>query len=431
MKKTTLAFALFLAFSSAFLAQKPVLRDATASPDSVGFSKKGLARIDSFLARVEREGIVPGSVALVARDGKIVFYKASGLRDLEKKEPFERSDIFRIASMTKPVTSVAAMILFEEGHFNLDDPISKWLPEFKNPQVLLAFDREKGESKTEPAKSEITVRQILTHTSGIDYAAISSSDDMKILFAKAQAVPLATDQPIDLAENVRRIATVPLRNHPGERFTYGHNSDVLGRLVEVISGQPLDRFFRERIFKPLGMNDTDFYFSEAKKDRFALVYHEAGQPKRLQKMPSPEGFNQNYPFEGAKKLFMGGAGLSSTAMDYAIFAQMILNGGAYGDARILSRTTIDLMSQNQIGELGMWSPDDRFGLGFGLETARNAAKQPGSEGRIGWSGYFSTHFWIDPKEKIVLVFMKQMAGDNRAWPLADRFNAVVYGALND
>ncbi|MBV6438622.1 MAG: hypothetical protein EPGJADBJ_00246 [Saprospiraceae bacterium] len=410
-------------------AQKPVLREA--APESAGISSARLRHLDSLLIRYIDNKAMPCAAALICRDGKIVYHKAFGLRDPETRDPLERNDIFRIASMTKAITSTAAMMLFEEGRFALDDPISKYLPEFKNPKILLEYNRQTGAMSTTPAKSEITVRQLMNHTSGIDYGSISSSEDMKLIFAKAGVYDLFTTENIALEENIRRLAALPLRHHPGEKWTYGMNTDVLGRLVEVWSGRSLAEFFRTRIFEPLGMNDTYFYLPDAKKDRLVPVYTEAGEPKTLQKLPVQPGYDPDYPIKGAKKLYSGGAGLSSTALDYAVFLQMILNGGEYNGKRLLSRKTIELMTANQIGDLKMWNPTDKFSLAFSITTEDNAWREPGSVGKLGWGGYFSTHYFADPKERLIVVVMKQLSGDNRGWEIWPLMEAVVYGAIAD
>ena len=411
------------------VAQKPMLRDA--APEAAGMSAERLRHLDSLFLRFIKDQTFPGVAAIVCRDGKIVYHKAFGLRDPETRDPLERTDIFRIASMTKAVTSTAAMMLFEEGKFALDDPISKYLPEFKNGKVLLAYNRDNGVMTTEPARSEITVRQLLNHTSGIDYGSISSSEDMKLIFKKAGVYDLFATDDISLEENIRRLAALPLRQHPGEKWLYGMNTDVLGRLVEVWSGQSLDAFFRTRIFEPLGMKDTYFYLPDNKRDRLVPVYTEKGDPKSLQRMTEKDGLDFEYPLKGAQKLYSGGAGLSSTALDYAIFLQMIINNGEYNGKRLLSRKTIELMTADQLGNLKMGDPNAKFSLAFSVTTEDNAWTGPGSVGKVGWGGYFSTHYFADPKERLSVVLMKQLQGDNRGWHIWPLVEAVVYGAIAD
>ena len=420
-----------LLFASPFLlsAQKPVLREST--PESAGMSSARLRHLDSLLLKYVNDGRLPGVTALVARDGKIVYYKAFGQRDLEARDPLQRDDIYRIASMTKAITATAALILYEEGRFALDEPLSKYLPEFKNPKVLQEYNRQTGVWTAEPARSEITIRQLFNHTSGIDYGSISSSEDMKMIFEKAGVKTLASTENISLKENVQRLAALPLRHHPGEKWTYGMNTDVLGYLVETLSGLSLDAFFRTRIFEPLGMKDTYFYLPGEKQDRLVPVYTESGDPKKLTRLTAQGDLDLDYPVKGAKKLYMGGAGLSSTALDYAIFLQMLVNGGEYGGKRILGRKTVELMTADQIGDLSMPNPNDRFSLAFSIVTPDNVWRSPGSAGKFGWGGYFSTHYAADPQERLVVVLLKQLQGENRGWDLWPLFEAVVNGAIAD
>jgi CubicO group peptidase (beta-lactamase class C family) len=427
MKKTLSVLLLLLPIL--IHAQKAAL--AEARPESAGMSSEKLRRLDSLLLRYVDQGVLPGAALIVCRDGKIVYHKAFGMRDMEARDPLERDDIFRIASMTKAITSTAAMMLFEEGKFALDDPISKFLPEFAKPKVLLEYNRQTGAMSTEPARSEITVRQLLNHTSGIDYGAISSSEDIKLIYKNAGIIALSTPENITLEENIKHLAALPLRHHPGEKWTYGMNTDVVGRLVEVWSGMSLADFFRTRIFEPLGMKDTYFYLPDSKKDRLTPVYTEAGNPPKLQKLTAQEGFDLDYPIKGAKKIFMGGAGLSSTALDYAIFLQMILNGGEYAGKRLLSRKTVELMCSNQTRDLKMWNPNDHFSLAFSITTEDNVWAGPGSVGKLGWGGYFSTHYTADPKERLSVVMMKQLQGNNRGWEIWPLIEAVIYGAIAD
>lgn len=427
MKKILLAF--ILLFPILLDAQKTAL--AEARPESAGMSSDRLRRLDSLLLKFIDQGILPGAALIVCRDGKIVYHKAFGQRDIEARDPLERDDIFRIASMTKAITSTAAMMLFEEGKFALDDPISKYLPEFVKPKVLLEYNRQTGAMSTEPARSEITVRQLLSHTSGIDYGAISSSEDIKLIYQKAGIIALSTPENISLEENIKRLAALPLRHHPGEKWTYGMNTDVVGRLVEVWSGMSLADFFRTRIFEPLGMKDTYFYLPDGKKPRLVPVYTEAGNPPHLEKLTQQEGFDLDYPIKGAGKIYMGGAGLSSTALDYAIFLQMILNNGEYAGKRLLGRKTVELMCSNQTRDLKMWNPNDDFSLAFSIVTEENVWTGPGSLGKLGWGGYFSTHYIADPKERISIVLMKQLQGNNRGWEVWPLVEAVIYGAIAD
>ncbi|MEI8224722.1 MAG: serine hydrolase, partial [Bacteroidota bacterium] len=334
----------------------------------------------------------------------------------------QRDNIFRIASQTKAITSIAVMMLFEEGEFLLDDPISKYIPEFANPRVLDQFNEKDTTYTTVPANREITIRDLLTHTSGIDYAGIGSKN-MRAIYAKSDIPGGFGNDKIVLGDKIKALGKLPLVHQPGERFTYGLNADVLGYFVEVLSGESLDHYFQKHIFEPLGMNDTYFYLPSSKFDRLVKVITE-DKNRHLVNAP---GESVNYPLiEGT--YYSGGAGLSSTVKDYAIFLQMLLNNGEYNGIRLLSRRTVELMTTNQIGNLNVGK--DKFGLGFQITTANGQAKLGMSEGSFSWGGYFATTYWADPKEHLVcLLFMQQ--SPLRHSEIQDKFKAMVYQALND
>jgi len=395
--------------------KSPLLSEGSA--ESVGMSSERIARIDSMCARAVRYGNVPGAVALIARNGKIVLWKAYGMADNQAGRMLKRDDIFRIASQSKAITSTAVMMLWEEGKFQLDDPISKYIPEFKNPQVLKSFRYSDTSFTTTPAKSEITIRQLLTHTSGIGYGIIDADERMKMLYKKAGVTDLFTTEKITVAESVKRLAKLPLHSEPGEKYTYSEGLDVLGYFIEVVSGMPFDEFLKNHIFDPLGMNDTRFYLPENKANRLVAV-----QQKNIngqwEKYPVTF-YDTDYPIKGAKTFFSGGAGLSSTAKDYATFLQMYLNGGEYNGVRILSRTTVNMVLANQSGKTWVDRPEKYFGLAFSVVTKYGQDKGGlTSEGTFEWGGYFNTQYFADPKEKIVGIIMKQTQGpvsDNTGW----------------
>ncbi|MDQ3278248.1 MAG: beta-lactamase family protein, partial [Bacteroidota bacterium] len=368
-------------------------------------------------------------VALIVRNGKIVYHKAFGFDDPEKKDPIRTDDIYRIASQTKAITSVAAMMLYEEGKFLLDDPLSRYIPEFANPIVLDKFNATDSSYTTVPAKSEITIRQLLTHTSGIGYAQIGNRE-ANAIYAKANITAgIGTDGNHVLASDMRKLGKLPLLHQPGERWTYGLNTDVLGYLVEVLSGTTLDEFFRRRIFEPLGMKDTYFNVPAAKQARVVNLYME--QDRKLQKAPSTFNFNGNflidYPKTGST-YFSGGAGLSSTALDYAIFLQMMLNGGTYNGKQILSRNTVRMMTMNQIGEIDFGG--NKMGLGFGITTEKGSARLPTPAGVFDWGGAFATTYWADPKEGLIGILYRQLWGSSH-WDAVDKFKVMVYSAIAD
>jgi CubicO group peptidase (beta-lactamase class C family) len=270
-------------------------------------------------AEAVKNGDVPGIVSLIARNGKIVHWKAYGMADNQAEKSMKRDDIFRIASQTKAITSSAVMMLWEEGKFQLDDPISKYIPEFKNPKVLKSFKYADTTWTGEPAKKEITIRHLLTHTSGIGYGMIDSDERIKMIYQKARVTDLFTTDNITIGEVVKRLAKLPLHHNPGEKFTYSMSIDVLGYFIEIISGMPFDQFLKTRIFDPLAMNDTRFYQPEEKAGRLVAIQQKTDG--KWQRYPNTF-YDTDYPVKGAKSFFSGGAGLSSTAKDYATFLQM-------------------------------------------------------------------------------------------------------------
>lgn len=381
----------------------------TAGPESVGLSSERLERIGTAVQREIDEKRIAGAVTLVARHGRVAWFKAQGMADREAGKPMRPDTMFRICSMTKPITSVAVMMLYEEGRFLLEDPVSKYLPEFKNPKVLVK--PPSGQTHTIPATHEITIRDLLRHTSGITY---NWNATLGPMYQTANVGHGMLSYDGTLEDSVKRLAAQPLLFNPGEKWEYGLSTDVLGRLVEVVSGQPLDEFFRTRIFEPLGMKDTYFFPPANKLDRLATAYtyYEGKGLNRFPDIPITEGpfsYSADYPYRGARKMFSGGAGLVSTAPDYLRFCQMMLEGGKVGNRHLLSRKSIELMTHDQLGKI---SSDEPFDFGFGLGFAVNGAKGPPSElGTLGeyyWGGFFSTAFSIDPKEQMIVLFMGQL-----------------------
>jgi len=391
-------------------------------------STERIARIDAMCNEAIDKGEVPGIVALVARQGKIVLYKAYGKADNQSGRNLKRDDIFRIASQSKAITATAVMMLWEEGKFKLDDPISKYLPEFKNPKVLKSFQYKDTTFTTTPASGEITIRQLLSHTSGIGYGMIDGDERFKMIYQKAGVTDAFTSENITIAESVKKLAKLPLHHNPGEKFTYSEGLDVLGYLIEVVSGMSFDQYLRKHLFDPLGMNDTWFYLPSEKADRLVSVQqkNEKGEWVRY-----PATFyDPDYPIKGAKSFFSGGAGLSSTAKDYAIFLQMYLNGGELNGVRILSRTTVQTILSNQTGDI-YGGTEKFFGLAFSVITQKGEEKGGNSSaGTFEWGGYFNTQYFADPKEKIIGILMKQTQGntnDNTGW----KFRQLIGQSLDD
>ena len=407
------------------LSQGPVVNEL---PDrTAGMSVERLSRIDQMCQQAIEDGQVPGIVALVARHGEVVYHKAFGMADNQAERSLQPDAIFRIASQTKAITSTAVMMLWEEGRFQLNDPISKFIPEFKDAGVLKSFNEEDITWTTEPAKTPITIRHLLTHTSGIGYGVIDGDERFRKIYAKAGVTDLFTTEPIRIEESVKKLAKLPLHHHPGEKFTYSEGLDVLGYFIEIVSGKPFDVFLRERLFEPLGMNDTGFYLPEEKAGRLVTVQ----KPQNGDWVRFPVTFyDPDYPIKGAKKFFSGGAGLSSTARDYAKFLQMYLNGGELNGHRILSRTTIATMMQNQVGDL-LGDGDKHYGLAFGVVTQKGLATGGiGSPGTFDWGGYFNTQYFADPREGTIGILMKQTqetVRDDTGW----RFRLLVGQAIDD
>ena len=430
MKKLTFIFLALFIYSGLTAQTKsfhksPVLTEA--NPESVGVSAERLNRIDKMCEQEVASGNVPGIVSLVARNGKIVLWKAYGMAENQTGKKMERDAIFRIASQSKAITSTAVMMLWEEGKFQLDDPISKYIPEFKNQQVLKTFKYSDTTWTGEPVKQEITIRHLLSHTSGIGYGIIDGDERFKMIYAKAGVTDLFTTEKVTIAESVKKLAKLPLHHNPGESFTYSEGLDVLGYFIEVVSGMPFDEFLKTHIFDPLGMNDTRFYQPESKADRLVAVQQKVNG--KWEKYPVTF-YDTDYPVKGAKTFFSGGAGLSSTAKDYATFLQMYLNGGEYNGVRLLSRKTVESIMGNQTGELYGW-PNEYYGLAFGVLTEKGQVKGGlGSEGTFQWGGYFNTQYFADPVENVIGIIMKQTQGpvnDVTGW----KFRPFVFQTIDD
>ena len=410
------------------LKNSPALSETT--PENVGMSSERITRMDNIFQNSINNKEVPGIAAIVIRNGKIIYHKSFGMADNQGNRALKKDDIFRIASMTKAITSTAVMILWEEGKFQLDDPISKYIPEFKNPTLVKSFSFRDTSYTTEPAKNEITIRHLLTHTSGLGYGVIDGDEKFKAIYKKAGITDLFTTESIKIGESVKKLAKLPLHHNSGEKYTYSEGLDVLGYFIEVISGMPFDEFLRKRMFEPLGMNDTYFYLPDNKAPRLVTVQR-LNKEEQWEKLPITF-YDTDYPIKGAKTFFSGGAGLSSTAKDYATFLQMYLNEGELGGKRFLSRTTINAILSNQTEALfGGEKGDSFYGLAFGVLRAIGEDKGgTGSEGTFTWGGYFNTNYFADPKEKIIGVIMKQTQqtkGDN----LNNLFRQLIYQSLDD
>jgi CubicO group peptidase (beta-lactamase class C family) len=383
------AVALLMSLSSG--AVRPVWAQGLprAAPESVGMSSERLERLDATLQRYIDSKMLAGVVSLVARDGKVVHLSALGSRYIEGGQPMTTDDIFVIMSMTKPIVSTALMMLFEEGHFLLDDPISKYAPQFADKKVVV--EGEGGPERV--AARPITFRHILTHTAGVDPARNLLTEQERAMAGRRST----------LAETMAARGPLPLAFQPGDEWNYGNSTDYVAYLVEQISGQRIDEFLRERILAPLGMVDTHYNVPASKLDRVAAAYSPTGPNRTIELSRAPE--------VGSTTYFGGVAGLSSTASDYWRFSQMILNGGELDGLRLLSPTTVNLMISNHTGELPIYikGPDAYgFGLGFSMLTDPAKSRENLTPGAFGWGGAWGTIFWIDPAERTVMVFLTQV-----------------------
>lgn len=408
---------------------------ANQEAEAAGLTAAKLKRLDALLQDAVDRRQIAGGVALLARHGRIGYLHAAGWRDAEAKKAMTTDTLFRIVSMTKPVTSVAAMMLVEEGKLRLDDPVSKFIPEFKQTTVGVASWLS-WQLREAPAWREITIRDLLTHTSGLTYR-LWNIQPWATLYHKAGVSDGLLHPPGTCDDNVRRLARQPLLFQPGVLWSYGLSSDVLGVVVEAASGQDLATFMRERIFEPLRMHDTFFFVPPAKQDRLAALYS-LGLDGKLERIGDgllsvgEMEFSATYPCEADGKYFSGGAGLVSTAPDYARFLQMLLNGGELEGAHLLQADTIAQMTKNQIGYLRMYIHEfgDRYGYGFGVRTENGPHDDPASIGSYAWGGGFHTYFWVDPEKDLIGMLMLQLF-TLRDVPLRQEFKQRAYECLAD
>ncbi|MEK6476009.1 serine hydrolase domain-containing protein [Catalinimonas sp. 4WD22] len=385
------------------------------------FSSERLSRVDSFLQSWVEEGKIPYAVSMIVQRGETVHHQAYGWKDADQQEAMTTDAIFRIASQTKLVTSVAVMMLYEQGEFLLEDPISRYIAAFADPQVLETYDSATLEYETRPASREITIRDLLTHTAGISYDhPLNAHPEFDIPF-------LASTENMVLGDAINRLAKRPLIHEPGAQFTYGPNTDILGRLVEVVSGKTLAEFFEESIFTPLGMNDTYFYLPLEKKERLVTLYSKESTEGPL--TISDNETYQNFPKRGAQTYYLGGAGLVSTAADYNNICQLILNGGAYNGVRLLSPLTIRLMASNHIGELEVWDRKDKFGYGLMLFTSNSRYGDLAPVGSANWGGAYCSEYTIDFEHELVLQVYTNVMPFAHYGEFVRKYRVLVYQAL--
>lgn len=422
---------LLLLFALIFLINTARSQTLTEAPATAGgCSAERLARLDSGMNDWVKNKWTNGAVALIARNGKIVFDKAYGYNDVDTKTPLDKNGIFRIASQTKGVTSVAAMILWEEGKFSLDDPVSKYIPGFANQRVLDSYNATDTTFTTVPAKRPVTILDLLTHTSGLGYPAIGTPQENAI-YAKYYITGGVGTKGQTMADAFNRLGKLPLFFQPGEKWKYSLGADVVGYLIQVWSGMSLEDFFAKKIFQPLGMNDTYFNIPASKSSKLVNFFmgDSSGNMKK-QVAVFGGALDMNYPLEHTD-YFSGGGGLSSTITDYAIFLQMLLNGGEYNGVRLLAPSTVRMMTENQIGDLTVNignSSGAKFGFGVAVVPGNGYGATPSEPGTFAWGGVFSTTYWVDPKEHLIGILYEQMWGPYIA-QTQKFFHALVYQAI--
>jgi CubicO group peptidase (beta-lactamase class C family) len=419
--------------------EKPQQLVETRNPEGIDVDR--LARIDSAFQRNVDAGLLPQAVVMVVHKGEIAHYKAYGWRDIENQIPCERDDIFRMASQTKAIAVVAVMTLWEQGYFQLDEPIKKYIPAFANMKVLKDYDPATGTYTTEPANKDITIRHLFSHTSGISYSGVHAR-----IFKDAGLPSTVTKDSITLAWVVDSLASLPLAHHPGEGFTYSKNIEVLGRLAEILTGKPIDQFIKETVLDPLGMNETAFYQPEDRAHRLVKLYtypfgkgetqpasHEQSPSEVLRAragggplQPSTHPVFCDYPISGAKTYFSTGAGLSGPIMDYAKFCQMILNGGEFNGKRIIGRKTLEMMQRNQTRDM---RGDVGFGLAWDVYRDEYLWRTPASKGTMRWGGMFGTDYIIDPEEELIVLMYTNFQTNGTGVNFKELAHNTAYQAL--
>ena len=421
--RTTVSFLLLLALAFVAAPVHSAEDLPRTEPEAVGLSSARLERLTETMQAYVEGGDLAGGVVLVARHGRIAYLKSFGQRDIEAQSPMTNDAIFRIASQTKAIVSAGVMLLQEDGKLLISDPVGRYLPEFTQTQVAVA--RDDGGYDVVDARGSVTIRQLLTHTSGVSYGNGPASDRWEA--AGIQGWYFA-DRHEPVADTIERVAALPFDAHPGEQWIYGYNTDILGALIEAVSERSLDDFLRTRIFEPLGMADTHFYLPRAKRGRLATVYSSTNEG--LERAPDPGHMvGQGAYVDGPRTSFSGGAGLLSTATDYARFLQMTLNGGELDSTRLLSRKTIELMTTNHLTDQP-FRAGQGFGLGFSIVEDVGARGLSGSTGEYGWGGAYHSTYWVDPTEQLVVVYLTQLIP---AGGLDDqgRVRALIYQAIVD
>lgn len=394
-----------------------------ARPEEVGLSSDSLNNISPFLQEYIDSAYIAGGVVLISRDNKVIYNKAVGYFDREKTRSLKNDDIFRIASMTKPILTVAVMQLYEQGKIDVNDPVSMYIPSFKDHKVVENFNEKDSTYTTKAANKEITIHHLLTHTSGIAYGFFHPVAGP--IYAPFNIIQTWTKDSISLSMNIPKMGKLPLLHEPGDQFTYGLNSDILGYIVEIVSGIPLDEYFAQNIIDPLGMKDTYFFLPEEKANRLVEVWFRGD----FTPTTFPESFREDYPIKGFKTYFPGGGGLSGTAIDYLKFASMLLNKGTFDGVKILKPETVNLMMSNQIGDVHLEEGLVQFGYGASLYT--NDGPFGRRKGRFSWGGFWQTNFWIDPDREMIVVVMTNAFDTPKFDPFFNGLEEIINNAVVD
>ena len=397
-----------------------------AKPEDVGMVSDSLAKIEKMVMSFVNEKKYPGAVTLIAKNGKIIYESAIGWSDSSRTEPYNKDHLFRMASMTKPITSVAAMQLIEAGKLQLDDPVGKYILSFKETEILTDFNKADTTWTSKPSVSTPTIRQLLTQTAGVPFGFMNPKVNGAIL-AKNDIPDLSTHLPITIQETMRKIGNLPLMHEPGAKWMYGLNTDVLGRVVEVASGMDLDEYIRDNITQPLGIEMLDFYFDESHTKNLTKVFlpTKKGTIKRASDMGKM--YIENYPTQGAKTYASGGSGMTGTARAYFLFCQTMLNNGTLGKVQILKAKTAISMHQDQIDTLSYPWGAARFGFGF--DVAEDHPNRP--DGTYSWGGAFSTVFWIDPTNNLIVIQLRQVLSSTFNQDINGQLEQIVYSALQN
>jgi len=383
-----------------------------------------LSLIDSVVNQYVKNRWLIGTSVIVVKDHQVVYYKGLGYADEKTKKPMAADALYRIMSQSKAITSLAIMQLYEQGKLGLDDKLSKYIPSFKNLKVINEYNAKDTSYTVVDAKREVTIRDLLTHSSGIDYTDIGSSK-MSTIYNKANIPSGLGYFDANLVDRMTALGKLPLAHQPGEKFTYGLNSDVLGAVVEIISGMSLEAYFNKFIFEPMGMKDSYFNVPATKASRMPTVYTENDKKEIIEWPENFRKINSNYPLK-AKTYFSGGAGLSSTAFDYAIFLDMLLNKGKYNGHQILSPRTVEVMLGHQLDF--QKEGEDYFSLGFSVTSAKSAERNLRSAGSFSWGGYYGTNYWADPKENLIVLIMTQHTPNSHD-DLKGKIENIIYGSL--